>query len=68
MVPDLMTGIHPYVTTQTYPKVLSLDFTHSAEWDLSAAIDRSGLQYAAQGFYAEQVFPELLKNILEKRK
>jgi hypothetical protein len=66
--PEVMVGIHPYMTTQTYPKVLALDFTSLDKWDLSSAIDRSGLAYAPAGFYAEQVFPELLQNILGKKK
>jgi hypothetical protein len=64
--PEVMTGIHPYITTRTYPKVLALDFAGPGEWDLSSLIDRSGLTYAPAGYYAEQVFPELLQNIRGK--
>jgi hypothetical protein len=61
--PEVMKGIHPFVTRSTYPKVLALDLTALSSWSLPEAISRTGLEYAPSAFYGEKIFPGLLLNI-----
>ncbi|HEY4290075.1 MAG TPA: hypothetical protein VGN00_23405 [Puia sp.] len=61
--PNVMEGIDPFVTSGTYPKVLSLDFTSLASLDLSAATARSGMSHRPSAYYAEKVLPGLLEQM-----
>jgi hypothetical protein len=66
--PDVMLGCYPFVTAGIYPKTVAVDFSHLSDWDLTAALDHTGLQYAPSAHYAEDVLPDLLQKMNETKK
>jgi hypothetical protein len=61
-VPDVMTGCVPYLTYDSWPKVLSLDFT-SLGRDAKDLINRDGLSYKPSSFFYEKVLSMFLDKI-----
>jgi hypothetical protein len=59
-LPDLMKSSLPFVTKETYPKVLAVDFFNLAQFNLSSSLDRKGLNYSPSPFYSEKVLFLLL--------
>lgn len=51
-----MDGCRDYITHNTFPRVLPVDFEHLATFDLASALDRNGFSYKESNFYSEYVF------------
>jgi hypothetical protein len=62
--PDVMKGARPYITRDTYPKVVEVDFTRMDGVDMEHLLLRTGLQYKPSEFYAEEVFSPLANRLL----
>jgi hypothetical protein len=65
-IPANMLGSLPYVTNNTYPKVLPVDFKRLEILDLDLAMDNSGMAFQPLSYYCEQAYLPLL-NLLEDR-
>ncbi|HUR09947.1 MAG TPA: hypothetical protein VM012_01175 [Flavitalea sp.] len=62
--PPVMTGCLPYVTVNTYPKICAFDFQHPRRETVEKAMDRTGLEFKAPEYYAEDSFLPLQQQIL----
>lgn len=64
--PSIMTGSLPYVTSKTYPEVISVDFQNISELMVTQLIDRSESKEKALCFFCEHALEgfvnELIKN------
>ncbi|HUB62075.1 MAG TPA: hypothetical protein VL978_15275 [Puia sp.] len=65
-LPHKMTGSLSYVTATTYPRVVAVDFQRLEYFDWRAAVDRSGLEYAASPYCCEDVYRRLWKLLSEQ--
>jgi len=63
--PKEMSGSIQYKTSDTYPKVIDLNFQSLDLLDISTLIDREKLQRKEHNYYLEDVLPELLNAIVE---
>ena len=64
-----MLGSRPYATTNSFPKVLLLDFSHPERFDIQTLINRDGSTYCPSRFYCEDIFEDwlsLLHNSLQQ--
>lgn len=57
--PDVLKGSRKYVTNNSYPKIISLDFSSLAKYDLTQLINRSSLNYKAVDFNSEEELEKL---------
>lgn len=55
---------YEYETTNTYPKVIKIDFSNLKEFDYSAALRRDGLQYKSSNFVMESVYKNFFDSIM----
>ena len=62
--PSIMKGSLPYVTRQTYPKVLALDFTDLEHFNPDEAICRENHNPQPASFFYENVFDDLARSLL----
>jgi hypothetical protein len=59
-------GTHPYDTPETvYPRIIRLDFTNMAAFDMDAALDRSGKHFSPAPYNCEEALQPLLTAIRE---
>ena len=61
---DTLKGSFSLLTTNTFPKVLALDFTHLESVKLSVLISREGLTYAQPDYYCENILPEIINEVV----
>ncbi|MES2732319.1 MAG: hypothetical protein V4714_11235 [Bacteroidota bacterium] len=61
--PQQLLGSYEYITQQTYPKVLMVDFEHLYEFDWVKAVERKELVEAIPEFYCENVLGLLVNRI-----
>lgn len=57
--PDVLTGSSTYITSNSYPKIISLNFSSLAHYNLTQLIDRSSLIYKAVDFNAGEELEKL---------
>ena len=58
-----MTGCHPYMRDDVYPKVIKVDFNNLSGFDYKKAIGRNGLNEKRSDFFSEDVFAPLVKEM-----
>jgi hypothetical protein len=58
-LPGVMVGARPYLTSVTYPKILSLDFEHLDRLDLSLLTARKGLAPKIGDYSCEKVLSSI---------
>lgn len=58
-------GSLPYVTKDTYPKIIAIDFSALNAVDLSKAIEREGYSFHQGSFYYEDVLRSIKNKLLE---
>jgi hypothetical protein len=58
-------GIYKHITTDTYPKVLKLDYNRLYEYELDQLVDRTGLQYKPASFNCESVYAKFLDQLIK---
>lgn len=64
--PAVLHGPRPYQTSNTYPKVTSVDFENLMAFDWAAAIDRSGCSNQPSVYYCEEVYKVLVDAMIGK--
>lgn len=65
-LPRQLTGSLKYVTEETFPKVLALDFSNLHLFNSVEAISRQGLVYQQHSFFYESVLTEVAVKLFEK--
>ncbi|WP_289055254.1 hypothetical protein [Carboxylicivirga marina] len=65
--PNVLQGPKPYDTTTTYPKVIPVDFEHLDVFDWRKAINNDGCKYKASDYFCEEVYKELVDEIVGKK-
>jgi hypothetical protein len=63
--PHVMKSCFNYVTSQTYPKVLPVDFSNLISLELDKSIDRRGLKFKEPTYYCETVLYPLAKQLIQ---
>lgn len=63
-VPEELVGAHDYLTKNTYPKVVKIDFKTLAELNLAEIISRKGLEYKPSQYFAEDVYKPFINLLL----
>lgn len=63
-VPDELVGAHNYLTKNTYPKVVKIDFKTLSELNLAEIISRKGLEYKPSQYFAEDVYKPFINLLL----
>jgi hypothetical protein len=66
--PNVMTGATPYITTDTYPKVIAVDFKKMESFTLESLFNREGLSYKPSVYFAEAVLPKLAEQLTSSNK
>jgi hypothetical protein len=61
-LPQGMISCLGLLTTNTYPKIIAVDFEKLEQEDLNAAIDHRGLMYKPSIYHAEERYDYFLKN------
>jgi len=64
--PDVLMGPKPYNTESTYPKVLPIDFEHLENFDWKKAINKYECEYKPLEFFCEEIYKELVDEIVRK--
>jgi hypothetical protein len=64
--PVSMKSAFAYQTTDTYPKIIAVDFTQLHTLDLFASVDRSGMQEQQRDFSCEAALAPLAATLLEQ--
>ncbi len=62
--PQPVQGCYPYITNGKYPKVTRLDFDHLDKVDIQELVSRDGLIYSPSEYFAEDVYQELISQLL----
>jgi hypothetical protein len=62
--PDVMIGTNPYIKTDTYPKVLPLDFENFDKINFHELISKEGLKYSPVNYCAEDALEDLVNCIV----
>jgi len=62
--PDHMQSSRQYITINTYPKILALDFHQLNQVNLEQTISKTGLSYRAHPFSCEKAFSLLLQRLV----
>lgn len=57
--PEEMTGCYQYIHSETYPKVIKVNFREIESFDFKCAIKRDGLKERNVSFYCEEVLKPL---------
>ncbi len=60
-----MTYTLKYVTQDSYPKVIPVDFTRLDHFDHKAAVSREGMKFEPSNYYYENIYNELLDHVNE---
>jgi hypothetical protein len=55
---------YPYENTNTYPKVIKVDFSNMSLFNAKDAMNRDGMTYVKSPYILETVYNELVKNVL----
>ncbi len=58
-------GSFPYITKDTYPKIIAVDFLQLNAFDLNNAIEREGYTFHQGSFYCEDVLGSIKNKLLE---
>ncbi len=58
--PNVLQGPKPYITENTYPKVIPVDFENLNNFDWQKAIDKDDCEYKPSEYFCEEVYQELL--------
>ncbi|MFT3679154.1 MAG: hypothetical protein QM791_02705 [Ferruginibacter sp.] len=62
--PDIMTGSKEYITKQTYPKVMALNFSELRSFDLLEAIQKKGFAFFQHDFFCENILGKLREKLV----
>ncbi len=62
--PDVMKGSLPYITRNTYPKVIAIDFTKLNQADYKLMADHKDLVYSQPGYFCESLLETLGSQLL----
>jgi hypothetical protein len=60
---NTLLSTYKYETKDTYPKVVKVDFTNLAFFDVESAISKEGLRYKNPSFVMEDVYEDLYKSL-----
>ncbi|MFT2007744.1 hypothetical protein ACMA1I_03650 [Pontibacter sp. 13R65] len=60
---DKMIGTYPYITENTFPKVIKIDFENILQFDVEKAIDREGLPEVNNTYFAEKVYYNIIQEL-----
>ena len=63
--PYEMQGTIPYIKTDSYPKIIPLNFSHLNTREMINLLNRKSLRYRAPEFYYEKVYPCIFDKINE---
>ena len=63
--PDVMKGSLPYITKDSFPKVIAIDFAALPRFNLANAIDRNGYSCKPTAFFCEDVLKGITKLFLK---
>ncbi len=66
--PDVLQGPLPYNTTDSYPKVIPIDFENMGLFDWQKARDKEGLKYKASEFFCEEVYQTFVDELVKQDK
>lgn len=64
--PQEMAGCEPYITKNTHPRVVKIDFKRLNALDFSKLIDNRNLQFAPSEFFHEKVSEKLINVLMEQ--
>jgi hypothetical protein len=64
-LPMQMKGSLEFVTTNTYPRIIAVDFQKLDSFDGKSATDKTGLKFEASPFYSEKVYMPLWRLVLK---
>jgi len=62
--PDIMKGCKPYTTAGTYPVVMPVNFLAPDNLFIDIQLNKSGYIYKPSGYFYENVYPKLVKQII----
>lgn len=62
--PQPVKGCYPYITDSVYPKVIKVDFDNLDNIDIHEIISRRNLIYSPSKYFAEDVYMELIDQLL----
>ncbi len=62
--PEEMLGCYEYIHSETYPKVIKVNFREIDKFDYKFAINRNGLKERSIAFYCEDVLTPLAKKLV----
>jgi hypothetical protein len=63
--PEVLQGPKPYVTKNSFPKVVPVDFEDLENFDYTKAIDKEGLEYKPSVYFCKEVYGEMVDEIIE---
>jgi hypothetical protein len=64
-LPNSMISSLGFVTTDTYPRIIAINFQNLGQLDFASITNRTGLGYKPSSYYVEDFFEYFLKNVLE---
>jgi hypothetical protein len=63
--PAEMKGCMPYITKDSYPKIIKIDFKNLKGLNLSDITNKTGLSWKPSGYYYEKEYSALVNNLLQ---
>lgn len=63
--PDVMKGSLPFQTSNSYPRVIAVDFENIHCWDYNDHYKNQELSYNPSTYFLEKIYPELWKSLSE---
>jgi len=63
--PTVMKGSLPYITKDSFPKVIAVDFTALPQFNLANTIDRNGFSCKPTAFFCEDALEDITKQFLK---
>lgn len=64
--PEELLGAYDYITENTYPKVIKLDFKNLEQYKFDELISHEGLKYRPSNYFAENVYEPFIRDYLLK--
>lgn len=61
--PQEMLGCYEYITQNTFPQVIPVDFENLEQFDWKAAINKKNLMHEPSVYFCEEVYEELIKEL-----
>ncbi len=62
--PDVLQGPQPYNTSNTYPKVIPIDFEKLDNFNLLQAMDKTDCEHKPSTYFCEEVYEELINELM----